>query len=210
MTTQTAQQNNTIQINQQQINQQQYQDKSTAYLNSSVHAQGVEFDKIQFLLLKHHYQHVLDLGCGGGHVTYHTAPLVQEVTAYDLTQEMVDLVLAQCKQRGFDNVIGVTGSAEALPFPPAQFDCIISRFSAHHWQNLTQALLNIHRTLKKNGRVIFIDIVGSDNPIIDTFYRPSNAFVTPVMSEIMPYLNGLILPKAQALRLKVLKNKPSH
>jgi len=32
---------------QHQVNQQQYQDKSQAYLNSSVHAQGIEFEKMQ-------------------------------------------------------------------------------------------------------------------------------------------------------------------
>jgi len=35
---------------QHEVNQQQYQDKAKAYLNSSVHAQGAEFDKIRIIL----------------------------------------------------------------------------------------------------------------------------------------------------------------
>ena len=84
---------------QHQVNQQQYQDKSQAYLNSHVHAQGVEFQKIQQLIQSHQFQKVLDLGCGGGHVTYQVAALVDEVVAYDLTPSIVELVSIQAKQR---------------------------------------------------------------------------------------------------------------
>ena len=58
------------------LNIQQYQDKSHNYLNSAVHAQGAEFDKIKQLIEAHKHRHILDLGCGGGHVSYqvmHTA-----------------------------------------------------------------------------------------------------------------------------------------
>jgi cyclopropane fatty-acyl-phospholipid synthase-like methyltransferase len=51
---------------QHEVNQQQYQDKAKAYLNSSVHAQGAEFDQIREVLQQQAFQRVLDLGCGAG------------------------------------------------------------------------------------------------------------------------------------------------
>ena len=113
---------------QHQVNQQQYQDKSQAYLNSQVHAQGIEFQKMQQLIQSHQFQKVLDLGCGGGHVTYQVAALVDEVVAYDLTPSMVELVSIQAKQRGFENVIAQQGAAEKLPFIDQCFDCVITRY----------------------------------------------------------------------------------
>lgn len=36
---------------------------------------------------------VLDLGCGGGHVSYRAAPHVAEVVACDVTRSMLDAVV---------------------------------------------------------------------------------------------------------------------
>ncbi|MFT4021976.1 MAG: class I SAM-dependent methyltransferase [Acinetobacter sp.] len=153
------------------VNQQQYQDKSEAYLKSQVHAQGVEFQKMQQLIQQQQFKTVLDLGCGGGHVTYQIAPYVDKVIAYDLTPQMVDLVCHQAQQRGLDNVTGQQGAAEKLPFEDASFDCVISRYSAHHWQNVSQAMQEIERVLRPQGQAIFVDVLGNSQPILDTFLQ---------------------------------------
>ncbi len=48
-------------------------------------------------------------------------------------------------------------SVEELPFGAAQFDCVVSRYSAHHWNDLPQALSEVKRVLKPGGRAFFID-----------------------------------------------------
>ncbi|ENW02438.1 class I SAM-dependent methyltransferase [Acinetobacter beijerinckii] len=156
---------------QHQVNQQQYEDKSQVYLTSAVHAQGIEFQKMQQLIQSHEIKTVLDLGCGGGHVSYHIAPLVDEVIAYDLTPSMVKIVAEQAKHKGLDNVIAQQGAAEALPFDDQRFDCVITRYSAHHWQNVAQAMAEIHRVLSPQGKVIIVDILGNSNPVLDTFFQ---------------------------------------
>lgn len=157
--------------NQHDVNQQQYQNKSEAYLKSTVHAQGVEFQKMQELVQQNHYKRILDLGCGGGHVSYQIAPFVEQVVAYDLTPEMVQVVEAEAQRKGLTHVVGHVGAAEHLAFGVDRFDCIISRYSAHHWQNIGQAMQEIHRVLTANGKVIIFDIIGSSNPILDTFIQ---------------------------------------
>ncbi|MCU4580973.1 class I SAM-dependent methyltransferase [Acinetobacter gyllenbergii] len=156
---------------QHQVNQQQYQDKSQAYLNSSVHAQGIEFAKMQHLIQSQQLKTVLDLGCGGGHVSYQIAPFTDQVTAYDLTPSMVELVAQQAKQKGFDHVKAVQGAAESLAFADQSFDCVITRYSAHHWQNVAQAMAEIRRVLVPQGKVIIVDILGHSNPVMDTFFQ---------------------------------------
>jgi len=156
---------------QHQVNQQQYQDKSQAYLNSTVHAQGIEFAKMQHLIQSHQLKTVLDLGCGGGHVSYQIAPFTDQVTAYDLTPSMVELVAQQAKQKGLNNVITQQGAAESLPFADQRFDCVITRYSAHHWHNVAQAMAEIRRVLAPQGKVIIVDILGHSNPVMDTFFQ---------------------------------------
>lgn len=154
-----------------QVNQQQYQDKSQAYFTSSVHAQGMEFQKMQQLIQSCQFKTVLDLGCGGGHVSYQVAPFAEQVTAYDLTPAMVELVARQARDKGFDNVMAVQGAAEALPFADQSFDCIISRYSAHHWHNVAQAMNEMYRVLTPHGKVIMVDILGNSNPVMDTLFQ---------------------------------------
>lgn len=153
------------------LNQEQYQDKSEAYLHSSVHAEGQEFGKMCMLIQQHKLKNILDLGCGGGHVTYQIAAYADQVIAYDLTPEMVKLVQQQSKQKNFSHVMGQVGSAEQLAFDAATFDCIISRYSAHHWQNVGQAMLEMNRVLKQHGKIIIFDILGHSNPVFDSFLQ---------------------------------------
>ncbi|TCM65845.1 ubiquinone/menaquinone biosynthesis C-methylase UbiE [Acinetobacter calcoaceticus] len=161
----------TTQKSQHDINQQQYHQKSDAYLNSTVHAQGIEFAKMQQLVGQYPAAQVLDLGCGGGHVSYQVAANSQQVTAYDLSAEMVDLVVAQAGKKGMHQIVGQVGPAEHLDFADHHFDVVLSRYSAHHWQDLAQALQQIYRVLKPQGKVILFDTLGSEHPSIDTFIQ---------------------------------------
>ena len=61
-------------ITQHDINQKQYQNKSLDYLNSQAHSEGIEFNKFINEIQKIEKAVVLDLGCGGGHVSYNVAP----------------------------------------------------------------------------------------------------------------------------------------
>src|ERR1700754_794034 len=81
---------------------------------------------------------------------------------------MLATVAAAAIERGFSNITTQQGAAESLPFDDASFDWVISRLSAHHWHDVPQALAEVRRVLKPGGRVIFIDIAGSDHPLLDT------------------------------------------
>ncbi|GAA4999147.1 class I SAM-dependent methyltransferase [Acinetobacter puyangensis] len=155
------------------ISKNQYSDKSQHYLESSVHAQGIEFQKIveEISGFAESKIDVLDLGCGGGHVSYQLAPYVNTIVAYDLSSEMLDTVKQTARDRNLSNISLQQGTAEHLPFADHHFDLVVSRYSAHHWQHVGQALQEVHRVLKPNGKLILIDILGSDIPMFDTFLQ---------------------------------------
>ncbi len=95
-----------------QVVQKQFGEQAAAYLSSAVHAQGTEFALLQAELAGQGEARVLDLGCGAGHVSFQVAPLVKEVVAYDLSQQMLDVVAAAAIDRGLNNVATVNGAAE--------------------------------------------------------------------------------------------------
>ncbi|WP_248805177.1 class I SAM-dependent methyltransferase [Pseudomonas sp. MWU13-2100] len=151
--------------------QKQFGEQASAYLSSAVHAQGAEFALLQAELAGRSDARVLDLGCGAGHVSFNVAPLVKKVAAYDLSQQMLDVVAAAASERGLSNITTVCGAAECLPFADGEFDFVFSRYSAHHWSDLGQALREVRRVLKPGGVAAFIDVMSPGSPLFDTYLQ---------------------------------------
>lgn len=146
----------------------QFGPAASAYLTSAAHAQGADLDKLSRIVQGKSAAKVLDLGCGAGHVSFAVAAQVSAVTAFDLSDEMLAVVAAEAAKRGFDNIATQRGVAEALPFPDRSFDYVLTRFSAHHWNDLPQALAEMRRVLKDDGQVIVIDVTAPATPLLDT------------------------------------------
>lgn len=154
-----------------QVVQRQFGEQASAYLSSSVHAQGSEFALLQAEVAGRSDARVLDLGCGAGHVSFNVAASVGEVVAYDLSQQMLDVVAAAAQERGLSNVRTQCGAAEQLPFADGEFDFVFSRYSAHHWSDLGVALREVRRVLKPGGVAAFIDVMSPGSPLLDTYLQ---------------------------------------
>ena len=72
----------------------QYSTRASAYVHSAVHAAGQDLDLIAQVLANQRGAVALDVGCGGGHLTYRLAPLVKKVVACDLTDSMLAAVVS--------------------------------------------------------------------------------------------------------------------
>lgn len=150
---------------------QQFGPQANAYVTSAVHARGEDLEALGAFLEGHKAARLLDLGCGGGHVSFMAAPHVGEVVAYDLSVDMLGAVTAEAQARGLRNISTVEGLAESLPFAPADFDFVVSRYSAHHWQHLAAGLSEARRVLKPTGRAMFMDVVAPEHPLPDSFLQ---------------------------------------
>jgi ubiquinone/menaquinone biosynthesis C-methylase UbiE len=138
------------------------------YLTSPVHSAGADLDFLARSVAALDQPKVLDLGCGAGHASFATAPFAREVVAFDLTAGMLEITAAAAKERGFSNISTTQGSVEELPFNSQQFDFVMSRYSAHHWNDVPRALQEVKRVLKPGGQVCVIDTTGAPSPLLDT------------------------------------------
>lgn len=118
---------------------------------------------------------MLDMGCGAGHASFTAAGQVAEVTAYDLSSQMLEVVAAAAKEKGFSNIVTQQGYAETLPFADACFDVVISRYSAHHWHDVGQALREVKRVLKPGGVIIVMDVMSPGHPVRDVWLQTVEA-----------------------------------
>ena len=146
----------------------QFGAQASAYVASAVHAAGADLDRIGALIRERPGAHALDLGCGGGHVAFAAASAGAVVTAYDLSEAMLAAVAGEAHRRGLDRIQTRQGAAEALPFPDATFDAVLTRYSAHHWRDVPGALAEARRVLKPDGLLVVCDIVSAEDPLLDT------------------------------------------
>jgi ubiquinone/menaquinone biosynthesis C-methylase UbiE len=147
----------------------QFGDVASNYLSSAVHATGADLTRLYALAQQLRAARALDVGCGAGHVSFALARAgVAKVIAYDPSAPMLSVVEQESKARGYAAIQIARGSAEVLPFDDASFDLVVTRFSAHHWASVATAIGEMTRVLAAGGRLIVIDVVSPESPLLDT------------------------------------------
>jgi ubiquinone/menaquinone biosynthesis C-methylase UbiE len=149
----------------------QFSPRARAYVESEDHAKGADLQRLQAIVKDQPGGRILDLGCGGGHVSFAVAPHAREVVAYDLSADMLDAVRDEATARGLTNVRVEQGIAEVLPFADESFDFVLTRFSAHHWSDLAAGLSGMRRVLKRGGLAIVMDAYAPAAVLYDTFLQ---------------------------------------
>jgi len=146
----------------------QFGPRAENYVGSAVHAAGADLDFAAARAAETAPHHALDLGCGGGHVSFSLAPHAQLVTAVDLSADMLHAVGLEAERRGLANINLAPAAAERLPFADAEFDFLVSRFSAHHWRDIGAGLREARRVLRPGAPALFIDVVSPGPAPLDT------------------------------------------
>lgn len=142
--------------------------QADAYVQSSVHAAGKDLDMLEAIVRRAVPHQALDLGAGGGHVSYRLAPHVAAVTASDLSQDMLDAIGRTASQRNITNLQTRLAPAERLSFEDGQFDFLACRFSTHHWDKMEIGLSEARRVLARGSSAVFIDVVSPGPGALDT------------------------------------------
>jgi len=150
-------------VDHQGVVQQAYDGRAPAYLDSSVHAHGADLELISARIGQQPQATVLDLGCGGGHVGLRLAAQVGQVVACDLSGQMLATVAAEAARRGLTNLTTRQEAAETLSFESATFDAVVTRYSAHHWQDQAAGIRQIQRVLKPGGLAIVADTIAPES-----------------------------------------------
>lgn len=108
-------------------------------------------------------ERVLDIGCGGGDTALDLARAVAPdgtVVGIDLSDAVLAFarraVTALGRGSGAGQVRFVQADAQTFPFEPASFDAAFSRFGVMFFADPVAAFVNIRRSLKPKGRLVFV------------------------------------------------------
>ncbi|MEM7736706.1 MAG: class I SAM-dependent methyltransferase [Deinococcota bacterium] len=157
-----------------QVRSQAYFGKTArAYLTSAIHAKGHDLQlmvDVASELLGGGLQGVpvLDVATGAGHTALAFAKAGAQVTATDITPEM----LATTREHANDQGITLTvqeAAAEALPFEDEMFTCLTCRIAAHHFASVATFLAEARRVLQPNGILLIVDNVSPEHTQVATY-----------------------------------------
>ncbi len=137
---------------------------------------------------------ILDVGCGTGYLTRLLAPLVGpegRVTGVDPSLPMIE----HARRRSPDNCSYQVGEGQALPFPDASFDIVVSSFAVHHMpvSARSTAVREISRVLRPGGRLLIAEFRPPVNPLAA---RLVGVLAGPAMRPTMPDLLAELVPGA--------------
>ena len=125
---------------------------------------------------------MLDVGCGTGSLTIALRGSVGSagaVSGVDASPEMIEVARRKAIKVGVEVDFRV-GLAEAIPFPNATFDLVVSQLAIHHLPgDLKQrSFLEMRRVLKPGGRCLIVDF---DPPKVTPWRIAASVLLGPVM-----------------------------
>ena len=159
--------------------QRQFGAVASAYATSSVHAAGADLAALLEAASIQGGERALDVATGGGHTALALARQGADVTAFDLTTEMLAAAQHLAESQGVSTITYVTGDAEHLPFPNDSFDIVTCRYAAHHFPHPAQAAREWARVLKPGGRFLLGDVVAPDDANSDTVLNAAEILRDP-------------------------------
>ncbi len=122
---------------------------------------------------------VLEIGAGTGLNLRHYPASVRSLTVADPEAPMARQLTARATATNTRTDI-VLAAAEALPFPNAHFDTVVSTLVLCTVADVPRALSEIRRVLTSDGQLLLIEHVRSQNPNVarwqDRLQRPWRAF----------------------------------
>ena len=99
---------------------------------------------------------VLEVATGTGLVALKIAGAADQVHAIDLSPQMIEVAKKKVEDTGIDNVAFSVEDAYALPFDDGMFDIVICNNALHNMKQPEDALSEIRRVLRPDGRFIAI------------------------------------------------------
>ena len=103
---------------------------------------------------------VADLGCGEGALTLLLARFVEQVVAFDQSENMLNLVAERAaEQNVLDQLDLRVGNLESLTLSGEEFDAVFISQALHHTSSPKAVLHSVANGLKKGGQLVILDLV---------------------------------------------------
>lgn len=100
---------------------------------------------------------ILDVGCGTGALLRELISRVPYGEAY-VGVDPAPNMLAVARRTSDARITFVRGTADALPFPDASFDLVVTSTSFDHWPDQSAGATELARVVADTGHVVLVDL----------------------------------------------------
>lgn len=97
-------------------------------------------------------EHILDMAGGTGDIAFRMVPAGASITVADINPAMLEVGMERAAKRGIDGLVWTEANAETLQFPDRFFDAYTIAFGIRNVTDISKALREAHRALKRGGR----------------------------------------------------------
>lgn len=119
----------------------------------SVRKRRADLEALRALISPGSAVRLLDVGGGAGAATSRFASGCGSVVVLDPDDRKVAFGRRRRPSIRFER-----GRAEAIPFPDATFDWVVSIVALHHVEDSAKALREMHRVLRESGRIAVLEL----------------------------------------------------
>ncbi len=146
---------------------QKYDDSASRYAFTEPVQELLGVKRLRRRLVGQASGRVLEVACGTG-ANFPYYPPDCEITAVDLSSEMIDIAKQRAEKQGLD-IEFRRMDAEALAFPDDRFDTVVSTLTLCTFPDPVGALREMQRVMKPDGRILLVEHGRSDNRLVAWF-----------------------------------------
>lgn len=132
---------------------------------------------------------VFEIGCGTGNATLPISKYVKEITATDISEDMIQKAREKAEKRSIDNITFCKGELTRMKIEPESYDVVVAYNVLLYMKNREEVIEKIYEILKPGG--IFLsatDCLGRNlsKDSVKKFWKsklhrmPYVAFYTPI------------------------------
>lgn len=133
----------------------------------------------------------MDVAAGTGILSRAIAPFVSQVTAIDISPDMIRQGKIESQQGNLSNIEFVEGVVEELPFKDDSFDIVVSRFAFHHFVEPMKVFSEMNRVCRK-GIIAVIDIISPTDTELNKKYNRYEKLRDPSHTKALTRVNLLV------------------
>ena len=134
--------------------------------------------------------YILDVCSGTGDVAIEVSKK-SNVIASDFCVEMLQLCTRKIKKRIIDNIYCIRNDAENLSFKDETFNGAIVAFGIRNVADIKKALSEMHRVVKKGGKVVILEFSQPENKVFKWVYYL-------YFQKILPFIGAVVSKKKGA------------